>query len=115
MNTETQKVIKTVDEILAEAFAAAKEAADKMIAENPTTWYPCGFAWVRIKPARGKFVVALKEAGKGRTDDYKPGFVVYNPSGNATQWMDAKAAGARAFAAVLKKHGVNCSPEVRID
>lgn len=115
MNAETQEAHKSVDEILADAFAAAKRATDKMIAENPTTWYPCGFAWVRISPARGKFVTALKNKQQGRTDDFNGGFVVYNPSGNATQWMDAKALGARTFAEVLRKHNVNCTVETRMD
>lgn len=103
-----------VNEILEQAFTAASEAADGMIADNPETWFPCGFAWVKITPARGPFVKALKEMGAGRTS-YEGGFQVWNPSGNTTRWMDAKYAGAKAFADVLKRHGVNCYAASRMD
>lgn len=78
------------------AQVAAAFAAKTLIDANPGTWYPCGFAWVIIKPARGPLVEALKELGLGQTS-VNGGFMVYNPSENATQWMDAKEAGARAF------------------
>lgn len=107
--------VNTVETVLNEAFTAARLAAEKTIADNPDVWYPCGFAWVKIKPARGPFVKALKEMNKGHTDSYEGGFTVYNPSGNATQWMDAKYDGAKAFAEVLRKHGVKCSAVQRID
>lgn len=90
--------------IIQEAQYAAKAAAQAMIDANPTQWYPCGFSWVKIKPARGKLVAALKHIGMGETDDYEGGFRVYNPSGNHTQWMDAKMAGSRAYVDVLKKY-----------
>lgn len=109
------KITPEVYAIIVEAYEAARVATDKMIAENPNVWYPCGFAWVRIRPARGAIVTALKEKGLGRTDDYEGGFVIYNPSDNNTQWMDAKVAGARAFAEVFRKHGVKCNAESRID
>jgi len=107
--------IKYIKDTIEQAFQAAKDATEKMITENPETWYPCGFAWVRIKPARGTFVKALKEMKRGHTDEYEGGFVVYNPSGNHTQWMDAKFAGACAFADVLKSAGVKCYAQARMD
>jgi hypothetical protein len=78
------------------AQVAAALTAKTLIDTNPETWYPCGFAWVIIKPARGPLVEALKILGLGRTSE-TGGFMVYNPSSNPTQWMDAKEAGARAF------------------
>jgi hypothetical protein len=78
------------------ASAEASGATNALIAANPGVWYPCGFAWVIIKPARGPLVEALKSLNMGRTSD-TGGFMVYNPSSNPTQWMDAKEAGARAF------------------
>jgi hypothetical protein len=104
--------IKTQIEL---ALQAARAAAQKMINDNPDVWYPCGFAWVKIRPARGPVVKALKEMGLGKVDSYAGGYMVYNPSGNATQWMDAKIEGARAFAGVLKKMGVNATVQSRID
>jgi hypothetical protein len=97
------------------ALKAAADAAQKLINENPDVWYPCGFAWVKIRPARGPVVKALKEMGLGDIDGYAGGYMVYNPSGNATQWMDAKVAGARAFADALKEMGVKATVESRID
>ena len=104
-----------VRKIVNEAFAAAAEATKKMISENPDKWYPCGFAWVRIKPARGKFVNYLKSINVGKKDDFDGGYVIYNPSQNITQWMDAKYNGAKVFAEVLRKHGINASAECRMD
>lgn len=86
-----------------EAQAAASAAAKAMIDQNPDQWYPCGFSWVLIKPARGKLVDALKHFEIGGTSE-EGGYMIYNPSGNHTQWMDAKMAGSRAYVEVLKKH-----------
>jgi hypothetical protein len=97
-------------DVFREAELAAETATQQMIDENPGTWYPCGFSWVKIRPARGRFVEMCKQQDVGRTDDFEGGFQIYNPSHNSTQWMDAKMAGSRAFVAVLKKH----YPEMRI-
>jgi hypothetical protein len=102
-------------EITEQAFARARAVTEEMIKNNPDTWYPCGFAWVRIKPARGELVKYLKSIKVGKTDDYAGGYVIYNPSKNSTQWMDAKYEGAKAFAEVLKEHGIKARAECRID
>jgi hypothetical protein len=103
-----------IDTLLANAFTAARVAADEMIAKHPDQWYPCGFAWVAIKPARGPVVKALKEADAGYVSS-EGGYHVYNPSRNPTQWMDAKIAGADAFAKVLREAGIKAYTESRID
>ena len=102
-------------EIIVKAFDAAKKAALAAVASNPDCWYPCGFAWVRIKPARGKFVNYLKSINEGRTDEFAGGYVIYNPSTHTTQWMDAKYEGAKAFAEVLRAHGIKAQAECRMD
>lgn len=84
------------------ALKAATEATAKYLTDNPDQWYPCGFASVRIRPARGRLVSALKARDLGKTDDFYGGFHIYNPSGNHTQCMDAKEAGAKAFVEVIK-------------
>lgn len=89
--------------ILQEAGEAAAAATMAMIDAHPEQWYPCGFSWVIIKPARGKLVDALKHFDLGHTSE-EGGFQVYNPSKNSTQWMDAKMAGSRAYVEVLKKY-----------
>lgn len=98
--------------VIQKASEAARVAANEKIEANPGMWYPCGFSWVRIKPSRGQMVKALKELDLGHKDEFNGGYVVYNPSGNYTQWMDAKMAGSRAYAEVLNKYfietGSNC-------
>lgn len=76
--------------------------------------FPCGFAWVKIRPARGQFVKVMKEMKLG-DKSYEGGYTVWNPSKNFTQCMDAKEAGAKAFAAHLQKHGINAVAQTRID
>lgn len=97
------------------AQEAAREACQKMIDEQPDQWFPCGFAWVTIRPARGSFVSMLKDKDIGRTDSYAGGYMIWNPAGHPTQWMYAKVEGARAFAAVLSESGIKCSCNSRID
>ena len=90
--------------VLQEAQTAAATATRQMLEDNPGVWFPCGFSWVKIKPARGPMIEAMKHFGVGKTDSYEGGFVVYNPSGNNTQWMDAKMAGSRAYAQRLNEY-----------
>lgn len=98
------------------ACEAASKACAKKIADNPGVWYPCGFAWVTIKPARGRFIDMLKSlpGETGRVSD-AGGWMIWNPSGHPTQWMDAKIAGAHAFAEVLTDAGLHCDVDSRID
>jgi hypothetical protein len=100
--------------ILNKASEAARAATAKMINENPGQWYPCGFAWVTIKPARGPFVSYLKEQNIGHKA-YGGGWQIWNPSENATQWMDAKKAGADAFAKILQENGIKAEADCRMD
>lgn len=100
--------------IYKEALVAAQKATRDHIATNPSQWFPCGFAWVNITPARGKFVNYLKEQGVGRKS-YEKGYDIWNPSGHGTQWMDAKYEGAKAFVDVLRKHGINAQALSRMD
>lgn len=96
-----------------EASAAAYRAAIKAESEI-TTWYPCGFAWVRIRPARGAFVNWLKANDIGSAA-YGGGYQIWNPSGNPTQSMEIKLAGAQAYAEVLRRYGVEAYAESRMD
>lgn len=104
-------------EIYREAQEAAAFAAQAHIDANPGVWYPCGFALVKIRPARGRFVEACKEHGHGRLDSFEGGFNIYNPSGNTTQWMVAKEIGAAAFVQVLRRHypKMKVTVQTRID
>lgn len=99
------------------AETAAYKAADEYVRKNPDQWYPCGFSWVRIKPARGKLVSFLKRNGFGRTDSYGGGYVIYNPSSHHTQCMEAKRLGSQAYIEIMAKHfpSVKMTVETWID
>ena len=104
-----------VKDLILEARTHAANATNVYLGELGQDQFPCGFAWVNIKPARGPVVKALKEMGIGRTDSYYGGYTVWNPSENFCQNVDAKLAGARAFAKVLNDAGVKCIAESRWD
>jgi hypothetical protein len=100
--------------ILREATEAAVAATNRHLSDHPGQWYPCGFAWVTIKPARGKFISFLKDRKVGRKSE-SSGWTIWNPSQHMTQWLDAKLVGAEAFADVLRKHGINAQADSRWD
>jgi hypothetical protein len=110
MNYDIENAV--IDEALDACGLAIKEKIDA----NPGQWYPCGFAWVKVRPARGRLVEALKERQLGKVDDFEGGLLVH-PSRTLTQWMDAKEAGCNAFVKVLKKHypELRCCVETRLD
>jgi len=121
-------------EIYAEAHSAGMSAGNKckptpMIVGQPTTplgddidyeketWYVgdgvCGFAWVNIKPARGKFVTWMKKNDVGRKDNYYGGWTVW-VSGFG-QSMARKEDYARAFSKVLNDYGITAYSMSRMD
>ena len=73
----------------------------------------CGFAWVNIKPARGKFVKYLKDNDIGRKDSYYGGYTIW-VSGFG-QSLARKESYARAFANHLNKNGITAYSMSRID
>jgi hypothetical protein len=73
----------------------------------------CGFAWVKIFPARGAFVNYLKSIKVGSTNGYEGGYDVW-VSGFG-QSVTRKEAYAQAFAAVLRKYGINAYGQSRLD
>lgn len=73
----------------------------------------CGFAWVRIKPARGKFVSWLKKNGIGRSDSYGGGYVIW--ISGFGQSYERKLACAEAMAKVMEENGINAYAESRLD
>jgi len=72
----------------------------------------CGFAWVTIRPARGKFVSYLKSKGLGNVG-YYGGYQM--SSRMMTQSMAVNEAYCEAFANVLRCFGVKAHSESRID
>ena len=64
-------------------------------------WYPCGFVYVSVKPARGNLIKVLKELKAGYVSEYG-GFKVRIP--HSTQSMYAKIEGANAFVNTIQEH-----------
>lgn len=82
---------------------------------------PCGFAWVNIVPKHkgntkdGKAErVAIRAMGF-ELDYTGKRFMMWNPSGNGCQNMDAKLAGARVAARMLREHGFDADAFCRYD
>jgi hypothetical protein len=100
--------------IVRDATEAATKATAAYLAEGHH-WFPCGFAWVTIRPATGKFVNYLRAEGIGRRDTHEGGWKIWNPSNCSTQSMEALMAGATAYAKVLAANGVRCDVGSRVD
>lgn len=111
----TTKLTDAEVKAIIEGGVAEAARFTKAYIEQNGEHFPCGFAWVKIRPARGQFVKVLKGMGLGDTSAYEGGYTVWNPSGSFTQCMDAKAAGAAAFASHLRKHGVEITSHTRMD
>ena len=73
----------------------------------------CGFAWVNIKPARGKFVKFLKDNKIGRKDSYYGGYTVW--VSHFGQSLARKESYARAFANHLNENGIKAYSMSRMD
>lgn len=105
--------------IVAEAFAAAKAAGEAENAKLPpeeVRGLDCGFGWVDIKPARGAVIAELKDREDGgyRKTWGGGGWQVMMHA-VPTQSISVHYASAQAFAAVLKKHGIDAVPGRRYD
>lgn len=73
----------------------------------------CGFAWVKIRPARGKFVKWLKDNKIGRANSYEGGYDISISDYN--QSMQKKEVYADAFAKVLVEKGIKAYGQSRMD
>ena len=116
----------TVSELLKQAEAAGLKAGLE-VSTNPVFFKDtktgqvfdsaegmCGFAWVNISPARGKFVNYLKKLGKGHKS-YHGGWDYWVSSSELGQSITRKEAYATAFAKVLKEWGINAMMMSRLD
>lgn len=111
------------EKLAAKANAAGKAAVEAvepqmMCVKNGATGtvygpFPvCGFAWVVVKPNRGKFAKYLKDH-----EDFSPHY-----GGGISKWMrmntqsmDIKAAYAGAYAGVLSEAGYDAYADSRMD
>jgi len=99
------------------AFDAAASACDAYLKKHPDDWFPCGFAWV-VLPGRGPITTALKKNFNGHkrgNKGYPKGWHIWDPACSGTQCMEAKMAGAVAFAKVLTIAGYDCYADCRMD
>lgn len=110
---------KDPGEIWQEASVAARLAVEDFVSRHGEPLY-CGFANVKIRPARGRFVEFLKRVGIG-SRAYRGGWYVgyYDIMGDHplshTQSMDIREHACSAFADVLKRHGMDAYMESRAD
>lgn len=77
----------------------------------------CGFAWVRIRPARGKFVAWCKANGIGHKG-YYGGWEVASwefGAGRSSQSYQRAYAAAAAAARVLASYGITAYEDGRLD
>ena len=113
----------TLESVFNEASTLAEKATDTYVTNTlgGQDAYPCGFAWVNIYEYEGKKIRANSKMGKAlaemgvRKSEYDKCFRVWNPSGTMMQNMDAKEAGARAFAQHLQKFGFTAYAGSRMD
>lgn len=104
--------------VVGEAKAVFGPGSDQIDYTKPTYYVTdgvCGFAWVNIKPARGKFVTYLKQQGIGRTDSYYGGYTLWKPTTRRSQSLARNEAAARAFADVLRSYGITAYAQSRLD
>ena len=116
--TTLNYTVEQVKDIVAEAKAEAKKAADAFFQTqlNGQDQYACGFAWVDIYGIKGntKMGKILKAAGIERSD-WKKCYSIWNPSEHGCQNIDTKEAGAYAAAKVFEKYGFRAYAGSRLD
>ena len=102
------------------AKKACLDTVDEYVAKHGEPMY-CGFANVRVFPARGKFIKFLKEMGIG-DNGYKGGWRIsyYDIMPNdhqyrMTQSLDIKEVATEAFRDELRKYGLTVYAESRAD
>ena len=126
MQTQEKQVVKFMNSkvdptyIWHTAKDAAVKAVDEYMKDNEEPMY-CGFANVKIRPAKGKFVNFLKQQGIGDIA-YKGGWRIsyYDIMPKSHPWrmtqsMSIKEIGCDAFANALESFGLDCISESRAD
>jgi len=100
----------------AEIYIAARRAGDAAVFGGGDG-YPCGFAWINIKPATGPFIKYLKSINVGKRDEFEGGYRLssYDCCAFSGQNVDVKAMGVEAFAAVLRANGIKANTYTRLD
>ena len=87
------------NEAVQNAAQATQQYLDT-VGEHP---FNCGFAWVTAN-VKGNTKVGKSFIAQGFEKSYNGGFQIWNPSGNYTQDVGAKMAGADAYVDTVKKY-----------
>lgn len=111
MNKSKLKDMKQPSVLWTEACIAAKKAVEDYVQNYGEPMY-CGFANVKIKPARGKFVSLLKKCGVGMAGwngGYSVSYydIMDDHQYSFTQSMDLKEIACEAFAKHLIANGMS--------
>ena len=105
-----------IQAIHAEAKQEAARASAEVLARNGgRDRMPCGFAWVNVYGVKLSTKLGRRMAQLGYSKSYEGGIQIWNPSGSMVQNIDAKLAGAEAYAGVLRKHGLDAHANSRLD
>ena len=75
----------------------------------------CGFAWVELPGVKLSTKIGKAFEAVGFKKGYRSGLQLWNPGGHNGQSMDAKEAGADAYAEVLESYGVKSYGASRAD
>ena len=98
-----------------EAVEAANKAEQEYFEKYGEPMY-CGFAWVSVRVTRTNSKEAIGLKSIGFKNSWMPKRVeLWNVTSNGTQSMDIKEQGARAYAEVLRKHGIEAYAASRAD
>ncbi|HAB89446.1 MAG TPA: hypothetical protein DCF84_02835 [Bacteroidetes bacterium] len=105
----------------------ASQAAEKAVTDYLSNWTAktggneygepmyCGFAWVEVPGIKLSTKVGKAFAEVGFRKSYGRGLSFWNPGNHNGQSMDAKEAGADAYAEVLETYGVKAYGASRAD
>ena len=99
------------------ASQAAEAAARKYFTEQlgGQDRFACGFAWVDVYKVRSNSKLGKALQAVGFRKSYTGSLQLWNPSKFGCQNIDTLETGARAYAEVLKQHGIEAYAGSRLD
>jgi hypothetical protein len=106
-----------VENILAEAKAEARKAAEKFFQEKlgGKDQYSCGFAWTDIYGVKGNTRLGKAFKAAGIRKSYTGSYQIWNPADIGVQNIDTLEAGAEAAAKVFERYGFKAYAGSRLD
>ena len=106
-----------VENIVAEAKAEARKAAEKFFQEKlgGVDQYSCGFAWTDIYGIKGNTRLGKAFKAAGIRKSYTGSYQIWNPADIGVQNIDTLEAGAEAAAKVFERYGFQAYAGSRLD